>query len=385
MRGIGAAILTVLLCGSIHPQALQPQPEAKKATGTKTVRQPRRIKRPSKKAVSLNQYLDLTSQLLPSQLGVATLRNFFVPGTLPLGQRHNTLTGRSAMVFNDSLRGFIRKEYNTHDYADRLSRDLSHFVEFLKVGDEFGLGVEPMYACQRLLFNKVKWCEIVDYTEVAWVLKRLPNLLERYFSAEQKPPSFEFIRKTMDVTMLDQFTNHLPLFHHSPDTFVTQLAQRLTQMTYSKLVPTEEERDQQEVRERFRSLMKQVVEQLFGKMMWNPQAVDSIKPSFISMGNSIVRLAEAGVLNHMDDVDDLIGTLVCRLCYFFNVYGSAIPTQTYDGFLADIESGSLFFLEIEEQDKDITTKKDLLMRHIVNAKARSLALEKEGMHTDTLL
>ena len=73
----------------------------------------------------------------PSQFCVNTLRGFFDENFNHLNSRHHAENAKlesKTSLFNQSLSRYIKEEYNSIDYASRLSRDGSHFVEFLNSG-----------------------------------------------------------------------------------------------------------------------------------------------------------------------------------------------------------------------------------------------------------
>ena len=339
-------------------------------------------KKVEKKEVhSIEHYLDFAHET-PSQFSTHALRGFFNNTYSNLRMRHqdDASTQSKTSLFNESLSRYIAEEYNTIDYADKLSRDGSHFIEFLSIGNELSFNAESMYTCLRLLANKVKWCEIVDYTVVDQVVTPMATLLERYFIPTKKTRVQRALTQEIERIMLNQFTSHLDHFQQQPDTFISKLAAELGKVAQQKTEHTE-----LEMVIRLRFLVKQMLETMISKMMWDPNAYECIIPSFLSIGNGIVELAERGIFNHMDDLDDLITTLNIRLCFFFDMFGSVLPVELYNQLMEDLNHEVIFFLELPEQDEGVTPKKEILIQHALAAKTKAYALEVKGMHSDQVV
>ena len=330
---------------------------------------------------SIEAYLDI-NQGTPSQFATRALRSFF-QATFNAADpyRHSTAPSPKA-AFNSSLKTFITREYNTPDYAQRLSRDSSHIVEFLEMCRDLKLDAESVYTGVRLFTNGMKRCEIIDDSVVAQVIQPLPNLLLPHFSTKKQPPRLDLMVEEMENIMLDRFTAHLPQFQAEPDTFITQLSQQLGELAGSKVAAANKAAAKDAMVIRLRSQTKQLLETMIARMMWNPRNPKGLARSFITIGNGIVLLGEKGIFDHMDDIDDLISSLTTRFCYFLDLYGSVIPTEVHNQLLADLDDEAIFFLELDELDEGLTPKKTILAQHLISAKTRAMALETRGMHSD---
>lgn len=271
---------------------------------------------------------------------------------------------------------------NERDSITLLSQNGAPLVDYLKVCNELNLDVESLYIALRLFYNKMKACELIDPSVINHILSQMPDNLAKYFDPEYEKKQLvdRFEREFKRVTTL-HLANHFDLFQEKRDQFVTDLSKELSKTTHFQLKESEEN-TVHEYTERLRQTIIRFIDNALSRMLWQPTMFESIWPAFMSTADHIYTLARKNIINHMDDVDDLCWSLVHRFCYFLELYGSTLPRAFYDDIERQITDGEVFFLEVGEQDEGVTSKKDILMQALLNAKTKSIAFEKSGLITD---
>jgi hypothetical protein len=83
-------------------------------------------------------------------------------------------------------------------------------------------------------------------------------------------------------------------------------------------------------------------------------------------------LAQYRIIDHMDDLDDLLWTLVHRFIFYIDLVGAELPVEFYERIEQDLVNRSVFFLEAKEQDDGITSKKQALIEALLKGKARAI-------------
>jgi hypothetical protein len=116
--------------------------------------------------------------------------------------------------------------------------------------------------------------------------------------------------------------------------------------------------------------------------MWDHTSYESIWESILTIANSIQMLGVNGIIEYVDDLDDIFWSLTYRFCYFLDLVGSGLPTSFHENIENDIDSGVIFFLELPEQDEGIKSKKQILKEALLKAKIKAIAFEKRGLFTD---
>jgi hypothetical protein len=326
----------------------------------------------------------------PAQFAAHNFRTFFeknaVPHAIPSDRQQSTESKTHA--FQQSFLKYIKEVYNHRSYALRLSQDASHIVQFFEVCNEMNLAADLAYVGIRLFYNKIKACELIDDTVILHVLDKMPTLLDRYFkpSGDASPAKdLAFIQKQTENIILAKFTEHLPEFKEQPDTFITQLSKELA--TYFQNEYRSQAAQQQEnvSKERLRQLIIRFYDTAISKSIWNIKAPEGIWRSFTGIAYGLQLLGNHNIINHMDDLDDLLWTLTHRFCFFLDLTGASLPTTFYEEMEHDLQNKAVYFLEFKEQDAGITSKKEFLIDALIQAKTRAIAFERKGIISMPLL
>jgi len=332
--------------------------------------------------VNFNEVLDEST---PSQFASHNFKAYFNQNALKkeqalLKERHQVQESRT-VIFQKSFLKYVKEVYNSRNYANVLSQDASHIVQFLELSNELNLGTDLVYVCLRLFYNKIKACELVDDTMLAQVLSTMPQLLERHFVENQRHDHFSdltFLQKHFEGILLGRFTQHLSEFQQKPDTFMSSLATELAQFVKQQAEQIKKQQQSTEKKERLRSIVIRFFDTTLSKAIWNPKAPEGIWKSFTGIANGLQLLGNHAVLDQMDDLDDLLWTLNHRFCFFLDLTGTSLPTSFYEEVEQDLANRSIFFLEYKEQDEGIMSKKDHLLEALLQGKAKALAYEKKG-------
>lgn len=323
----------------------------------------------------------------PSEFCLQDLKNFF---TSHDPKKHfESLTTRSGKLsissksktsqfnqphFNDLLSRYIKEEYNSPDYPEKISRDGSHFVQFLEIGKALDLDIESIYTALRLLFNKLKLCEVVDVPVVIQITDAFNSFLPEYFYEEEAPLCTDILIKETERIILAKFTDQLQLFQQTPDTFIQELSLEIGQIFQKEVEYQEQARAIYEKQERLRFMVQQILEILLNKMMWDPFMYEDVIPTFIELGNNILKLATqpTPIIKHMDDLENLVTSFNGALCKFLNMYNSTLPPEFFDELMSSLEGNVFFFLEINMQDKGVMHHTKVLHQSIESARIVSL-------------
>jgi hypothetical protein len=325
----------------------------------------------------------VADNMTPLEFSTRSLKDFFAARDLQLlSVVDREPLSVKAPQFQDALKNYVAQVYNCEEYRDLLSQDGTHIAELLKLSLELDMDVECVYVWMRLFYTKIKSCELIDDTVILQLLEKIPKLLSRYFSSQQESSAvsnLRFMKKNIENSILSRFTNNFSEFQNTPDLFVENLAQDISEQFARELDRVQREMDTQEYTERLRQVVIRFFELSINKAIWNPQMPLDAWESFIQIASSLQNLASEGVITHMDDLDDLLWSLVFRFNFFFDLTGDTLPLNFYDRVETDLNSGNIFFLEAEEQDEGISSKKEHLARHFFRAKTKAFAFSKIGL------
>ena len=337
----------------------------------------------------ISPHLDY-EKISPLQFSIYNIKHYFsnLHSTFPSieGEKTPMKIKSKTSIFNQSLTHYIKEMYNHKYYANFLSQDGSHIVNFLELGNEFNLEIESLYTCIRLFYNKIKSCELIDDTVLLQILQPMPTLLEKFFNCpECEVPTLNTLANQTENILLYQFTQNMPQFQEEPNIFLSQLSEQVAKIAKKELDSAQKTLEQKEMLERLRQIIIRFLEISLSKVIWNQTHYEGIWESVLTMSNGLKLLGINSILDHMDDLDDLLWSLTHRFCFFLNLAGSYLPVSFYEEIEYDIASKVVFFLEMSEQDDEIKTKKETLIESLLKAKAKAIAFEKKGIFTDQII
>lgn len=264
-----------------------------------------------------------------------------------------------------------------------FSQDARDFIEFWRTASETNLDVEKAYTCMRLFFNNNQKSELVDYTTVEQTLTVMPQLFEKYFeTVGVANGEFRIIQESVEDLLLKSFTEQMNRFQSEPDVFLNKISLDVVDIVKSRLTMIRQEREEIEFKEKLRNIVIRFIDSMLNKLIWYEDAYQSIWPSFIGIGDKLHVIGTRGIINDQDNLDELWNTLVTRFCWFLDFKGSVLPVEFFEQIEEDLKNNIVFFLEVEEQDKGIKSKKEILAEAVLTAKAKALAYEKANVITD---
>jgi hypothetical protein len=332
----------------------------------------------------ISRYLNYNKPT-PVQLSSYNMKQYFASlyNTNFYGMDIKSISKSKTSIFNQSLTEYIKEMYNNKYYAHFLSQDGSHIIQFLELGNEINLGIEALYAGIRLFYNKIKTCELIDDTVLLQVIAPMPILLEKFFSDNDfEFPECNMLSRQTEELLLAQFTEHMDIFNEEPNLFLNEISMQIGKLTKEEFDILEKMIEEKEMTQRLQNLVIRFLEIALSKVMWDHTSYESIWESILTIANSIQMLGVNGIIEYVDDLDDIFWSLTYRFCYFLDLVGSGLPTSFHENIENDIDSGVIFFLELPEQDEGIKSKKQILKEALLKAKIKAIAFEKRGLFTD---
>jgi len=341
------------------------------------------------KELDFDDICDAFEDKTPLQFSTDSIKNFFKSHALPTialrGRTEQERTASRNTHFNKSFSKYIKDVYNKRSYAQSLSQDGQPILDYLELCNNFSMDQTTVYVGMRLFNNKIKSCELIDDTVILQLLKPLPDILERFFDEEKNKEatskaSIEFLRKHTEDVMLTRFTEDLPEFQDEPDIFLSNLSDELTNAVKKEFAKLEKAHkknlEKYEARERLRQTIIKFFETALSKTIWNTKSYEGIWNSFLTIANQLQHLGTHLIIDHMDDLDDLLWSLTHRFCYFLELTGAYLPVTFYEEIEIDLHNQVVYFLEAQEQDDAIKTKKEILTEALIKAKTKAIAFKR---------
>ncbi len=269
------------------------------------------------------------------------------------------------------IQDFLKKVYNHPDFATKIlpNNPSYHLVQFL----EFGIRTEqdPNYLKQvlRLFHQKFKTVEYISAEQLTKTITTMISLLEHFKIAEHTTTKNKQIATIKDVSY-NEFLNNFQKFKENPDQFLTTLSTKICEALSSHIC------DQSTTPQHIRNLVLRFIESMVSKTLWSPLDGDKVWIAFHDLGDALIQMHDKKIITDSDDLDDLVKTLVERFSYFLSIAGSEMPTSFYEKARNDLLGKKISWLELEELEKEVTTKHEVLrqalMRGQIKAQARTV-------------
>lgn len=264
------------------------------------------------------------------------------------------------------VRCFLRHVFNRAEYCeDFYPHSFSHVIEFLQYGNQTKQDIEYIISTLRLFNNKLKGSRFVTANAYSSFLKQLADVVEPYQQPEPQS-MWEHIQHSIKSILYNAFLSSFSFFKEEPDSFFNDVAEQITNSVNENLV------EDRVIQEQFHQTLVRFLENALNKVIWCPVNDEDVWESVKTISYQLNDLCNRQVITE-DELDDLYKSLLEQFCHFLDLCGSDLSLDIINEIKADIESGQLTFLELEEQEEFLETKADRLTRSLFKTEAKAFA------------
>ncbi|HJZ23619.1 MAG TPA: hypothetical protein VJ201_04135, partial [Candidatus Babeliales bacterium] len=286
------------------------------------------------------------------------------------------LNNRITMV-HETLETFITSHFNDYRYTNYLSQngdDLLLLLDIVKLND---LGQESLpltYTILKLFNEKFKQCELIDDSVLYQILSKIPDTIKYLFKQQDASELIEpIIKKTFQNVLFETITTQTK---SRPKEFCSILCDNITASLATKMIQLIEEHEE---KMRIESLITRLIETITSKIMWNIYDYESFIPSLNKISFSLINISKQSIITYADDLDSLLWSLTARACYFLDTFGAKLSIDFFEELYDTLENNEIPYLELQEQDSFILTKKEIFTASIIKARTQAHAFRKFGI------
>src|SRR3990167_869054 len=277
----------------------------------------------------------------------------------------------------DGIQEFLKHVFDNPKYAKEIfPNNMNHFLQFIEFGVKTNQGREYLEQVIRLFRQKVMCSEYVCAREVALTSERLVALLEGFEIVEEKNSTKEHETAVKELCY-NMFLNEFDKFKANPDSFLTDLSKEIC-----KILDTHAVCSKETSAKHIQNLIIRFMETTLYKVLWSPDDGENTWEEFRILGESVSTLFERKVISREDDLNDLIKIIVERFNYFITIAGSEMPISFYEKARKDVDEDKFAWLNVEELEKDITSKKESLRRNLIQGQIKAQARSVYGIITE---
>lgn len=261
---------------------------------------------------------------------------------------------------NEGLRTFFKEVYDHRLYKEFLPATFVHMGDFL----EYSKGLTEPYDYVESVFSifnqKIKDCLWINPFSLLSLLRTLPDSIgELYKNPEEKIK--HAIRRCLHSSLLYRFQD----LKVDPQFFITSVAEEI----FDETQKLHEVYSLQTTTARF-------LENTLNKLVFNPHDETMAWEVYKELGYQLEVLCDLGIVQDLRTLNDLYWSLVCRFCYFIETTGTQMSAQCYATIKKDLASTSFLFLDLEEQEAAMITKRERLTKTLVEAEIKVRAIEQ---------
>lgn len=249
---------------------------------------------------------------------------------------------------------FLGTTYNKPAYTEVLPNNFSHVIQFLEHGQKTKQSRSYAQSVLRLFSNKEKACTYINADSYCFLLERMPTLMQPYFTVH-KSDRRTYLHQELNSLLHTAFSQKFSHFKSDPTSFLQNLSLELLEILY-----TEHTDDVQA--ESLRKTLLIFLDAGLGKLVWSPVDTTNTWESVKNISRNLAACKENGILDDAEDLNGLFITLIERYCFFLDIVCVDLPLSFYQQVKADIAQSTDMLLTLEEEQGEIETKKERLVR-----------------------
>lgn len=267
----------------------------------------------------------------------------------------------------DGIATFFSQTFNRKEYATEfLPHSFSHLVQFLRYAQQSNQSQEFFDGVIRLFSTKLKGASFVNAAGFEKLLDSFTVSCSDLLSQE-KLSLWKEIKKLLWTNFKNKFS-HLK---QDPMNFFEDVSDQIIQKIKVEVTTPD----------RLRATIIRFLGSSIDKLAWSALDQEQTWRSFTTIAQKISLLYQKGIINNPFDVNELYWGLIERYCFFLELTGSQLTLAAIETIKNSLATERLEWLELEEQEEGLETKKHRLIQAIIETEAK-IRLAQEGVLTE---
>jgi hypothetical protein len=269
----------------------------------------------------------------------------------------------------DGIAAFFNHTFNQRRYGTEfLPHNFSHLVQFMDYGKQMNQPHEFFDGVIRLFNTKLKSASFVNSQAFETLLaKEIPILTDLF--PDQELSLWKDIKKLL----WQNFKNQFSFLKSNPMGFFEDISDQIIQKVKGQVTTPD----------KFRGTLLRFTAASVDKLAWAAEDQEQTWESFKTIGSQLNQLYEKNIINDPFDINELYWGLIERYCFFLELTGSKLSMTTIAKIKEDINTGTLQWLAMEEQEQGLETKMERLVGAIIETEAK-IRMSEHGILTEIL-
>jgi len=292
------------------------------------------------------------------------------------------------VIFSSSgIKHFFSDTFNRYEYAQEvLPNDFSHLIQWL---DRSSKNIKNDSASSRseirkslkkarahakgvirVFKNKMHACPYLNAYAFDDMLLQVVEVLDPLMNASFLKDFDDPAVQVYNI-LYSSFSENFSFFKRQPRQFLNDISLSLVKELNEYYIPDASV-------EELRSLFTRFLEIGLAKLVWHPEDDYKTWESVKSISDHLADLVEFGILEDIEDLNDLYISLLERYIFFLDIGNNQLSCDFYVRVKEDIACNSTILLELEEQEVFLETKLQRFINVLNIGHAKALARFRVG-------
>lgn len=267
----------------------------------------------------------------------------------------------------DGIATFFSQTFNRKEYATEfLPHSFSHLIQFLRYAQQTDQSQEFVDGVLRLFSTKLKGASFVNASAFEKLLDAVACSCSDLLPHEKLS-----LWKEIKRLLWTNFKNKFSALKEDPMNFFEDISDQIIQKIKVEVTTPD----------RLRGTIIRFIGSSIDKVAWSAVDQEQTWKSFTAIAQKISLLYQKGIINDPFDLNELYWGLIERYCFFLELTGSQLTLNTIESIKKSLTTQKLEWLELEEQEQGLETKKHRLIQAIIETEAK-IRVAQEGVLTE---
>lgn len=278
----------------------------------------------------------------------------------------------------DGLTSYFKYTYNHSQYAEHLSYNLAHMIQFLEYGEKHNQDTGFALSVIKLFMQKIKASPFIDGKSFLITIPHLTDVL-KFYTKKKDATFLDGMKSKLKEHMTNIFSKYFSYFQSNPDAFMDALSKQIAHQTNEFF--TQQHVDAAHLKKDVLRFFELCINKLI-------LPADNILESWKKVkdiANAFHESLKANIFTGETAFDDISWSLIHRFCYILQLTHKSITQEEYNQIMQEIRTIPCTLLQTEEQEKILQTKKEYLLQQLNNYKHLAHPREKKDYKLEKIM
>lgn len=273
----------------------------------------------------------------------------------------------------EGLKHFFNHKFNDQRYIKNLPHNLIDILDFLEYAKATNQNKRFIRTTLKIFNQKFKSLAYLSAKHFTELIARLPELIDYSFYGIENDE-----HTTVKNILFNEFKYKYSFFQEDPRKFVNHLSDQICRAVNIKNICLDDISADE-----LRATILRFLETGLMKIVWFIEDETDIWTQFKETCQKIYKLKEKNILYELEDINDLILTAIDKFLFILDARGSELSIEFYEKIWTEIHENSFDWLNLEELEELLETKKNKLLKGLKKIHLKTVARFRYGLISNT--